>query len=64
MRVVIALVAISFLMMSQSAFAQGGQKKSCAEFCVEYCQKNASHRNYCMNECPSKCEATRAGKKK
>ena len=43
MRAVIAMVAISFLMMSQSAFAQGGQKKSCAEFCVEYCQKNASH---------------------
>jgi hypothetical protein len=63
MRAVIALLAISFLIISQSAFAQGSKKKSCAEFCVEYCQKNASTRNFCMNECPSKCEATRAGKK-
>ena len=59
MRAVIALLAISFLIISQSAFAQGSKKKSCAEFC----QKNASTRNFCMNECPSKCEATRAGKK-
>ena len=63
MRAVIALLAISFLIISQSAFAQGSKKKSCTEFCVEYCQKNASTRNFCMNECPSKCEATRAGKK-
>ena len=59
MRAVIALLAISFLIIS----TQGSKKKSCAEFCVEYCQKNASTRNFCMNECPSKCEATRAGKK-
>ena len=64
MRVII-VTTVGFLMLLQPAFAQGGKKpqKSCAEVCIEYCQKNAAHRNFCMNECPGRCEARRAQKK-
>ena len=63
MRALIILSAIALIALSSSAFAQNGQKKykqSCAEYCAKYCQ-TAPHRNYCMNECPSKCAMKRGG---
>jgi len=42
------------------AFAQ---KQSCQEFCAKRCAEGATHRNFCMPNCTSKCNQKRSEKK-
>ena len=66
MRVVTVISAIVLVAFPSSAFAQGGQKKykqTCAEYCAKYCPTAAERRNFCMGNCPSRCEMIRSEKR-
>jgi hypothetical protein len=67
MRTLASFIAITLIALSSSALAQGqGQKtykRSCQEVCVEKCQ-TSPRRDYCLGNCPQKCQMTRSEKAK